>query len=122
MRRRRGGRPWPGKSAAGIDRGGSPSFTRSTGHSMSPWFNPAPNSWKRRVANGGLQLDQSLARRGDDCLQLGVDLQLLDDVADVPLDGVRGESEPAGHGCRVKTFREQVQDVELTGRELGQEL
>ena len=42
-------------------------------------------------AGRSLQLDEALVRCRDDGLQLGVDLQLLDDVTDVPLDGVGGD-------------------------------
>src|SRR4029077_4373868 len=42
-------------------------------------------------AGGRLKFDKALVRGRDDSLQLGVDLQLLDHVTDVPLDGVGGD-------------------------------
>lgn len=49
----------------------------------------------KRMGSGGagtsLQLDQALVSGRDYRLQLGVDLQLLDHVTDVPLHGVGGD-------------------------------
>jgi hypothetical protein len=47
-----------------------------------------------------------------------MDVELLDHLADVPLNGVRGDAETLGHGGRVQALREQVPDVELSRREL----
>src|ERR1700694_3631918 len=91
---------------------------------LSPWVNTANHPSKRMAFEPGnsLKLDQTLARGRDYGLQLGMDLQLLDDMADVPLDGVRGDAETLGHRGGVQALREQVQDVELSRRELGKEL
>ncbi len=51
-----------------------------------------------------------------------MDVQLLNDVANVPLDGVGGDAETLGHRGGVQAFREQMQDVELSWSELRQEL
>jgi hypothetical protein len=79
-----------------------------------------PSKWMANVAF--LELDEPFARGRDDGLQLRMHLELLDHMADVPLDGVRGDAEALRHRDRVETLSEQVQDVELSRRELGEEL
>ena len=56
---------------------------------------PRGTSLTWNVAEGvwALDLDQPKASRGDDRLELGVHLQLLDDVADVPFNSVRRDAQ-----------------------------
>src|SRR5260370_1234362 len=94
-------------------------LTTSSLSLLSPWFNaggsPCKGMAKEGAARGALELDQALARRGDDRLQLRMDLQLLDHMADVPLDGVGSDSKPPGHRGRVEAFREQVKTSSSRG-------
>jgi hypothetical protein len=46
-----------------------------------------------------------------------VDLELFDDVSHMPLDGVVRDDETIGHRGCVQAVSEQVQDLELAGRE-----
>src|ERR1700680_4281500 len=89
---------------------------------MSPCEKTAGHPSKGMADVGELELGDAFAGRPYDRLQLRVDLELLDHMAHVPLDGVRGDAEALRHRDRVKTLREQMQDVELAGRELGEEL
>src|SRR5712691_11818671 len=69
-----------------------------------------------------LELDQAQSGGGDHRLQLGVDIQLLYDVPNVPLDGVGGDAEPLGERHRVVSLRQQAEHVELARREVGEQL
>src|ERR1700682_2801491 len=83
-------------------------------------------SWRRTRAGDGscarAELDQALAGGLYYGLQLGVDLQFRDHVADVPLDRVRRDSQPVRHRCGVQTLGKQAQDVELPRSELRNQL
>lgn len=51
-----------------------------------------------------------------------MDLQFLDHVPHVPLDSVRRDAEMARHSDCVQSLAQQVQDVQLSGRESGNSL
>src|SRR5581483_698200 len=84
---------------------------------LSPCGSMAGDPYKRMA----LELDKALARSRDNRLQLGVDLELLDHVANVPLNRVRSDAKALGHHARVQAFREQVQNVQLSRCELRKE-
>src|SRR5487761_1034769 len=68
-----------------------------------------PPSWPLPA----LQIDQAQARRRNHGLEFGVDLQLLDHVPHMPLDGVRCNPQTTRHGGRVKAPCQQVQDLQF---------
>jgi hypothetical protein len=51
-----------------------------------------------------------------------VDLELFDDVTDMPLDGVWCDAQTLSHHGGIEPFGEQVQDLELSWSELRPQL
>src|SRR6267142_1125256 len=97
----------------------SPSADTGPGPSMPRGWSMA---WPPAEGAVGLDLDQTQARRGDYRLELGVHIQLLDDVADVPFHGVRGDAQALRHRPGVVALSQQAEDVELARREVGKQL
>src|SRR5918993_3651107 len=74
-------------------------------------------SWVRDstgdVSRGSRQVEQLLAHGVHDGLHAGVQLQLLQDVADVVLDGVLGDEELLGDLTVVEALGHQPEHLEL---------
>src|SRR6478735_7148091 len=96
------------------------------GRSVKPWAARAIRrawscvSWSTRELNqmpptrAGLRQVQQLLPHGvHDGLHAGVELQLLQDVADVVLDRVLGDEELLGHLTVVEPLGHEAQDLEL---------
>ena len=67
-----------------------------------------------------LQLDQTPSRSFDNRLQLGVDLELFDDVLHMPLHCVWRYPQSLRHRSCVERFGHELKHVELPRSELGQ--